>query len=301
MVSSPLTGNNDVSLLKKISVNQLIEEWKAAFQIDITGEIHNHSELCLYECNQTKLRFFTPSDVAGSGNLYEQLQQFDWFYMPHKWEHTVALEDLKTCKKVLEVGAAFGDFIESGTSAGLDIQGIELNEAAVAIAQEKNLPVIAMNLEDFANQYPESQDAVCSFQVLEHIAEPTSFINASIEALKPNGKLIFCVPNIKSFLGYQYNLLDMPPHHMLQWSEDSFKALEELFPLKLEKVVYEPLSSYHVSSYLHAHSQHFRTITPLSQIVFNRLTIPIYEKLLQFGLRKQLIGQSIYVQFRKVS
>jgi 2-polyprenyl-3-methyl-5-hydroxy-6-metoxy-1,4-benzoquinol methylase len=301
MVASPLTGSSETSLLKRFSTDKLVEDWKTAFQIDISEEVHNHSEICLYECNQTKLRFFSPSDVAGSGKLYEQLQRFDWFYMPHKWEHGVALGDLKDCKQVLEVGSAFGDFIESGIKSGLKIQGLELNEAAVTICQEKKLPVSRVDLEDFANQYAESQDAICSFQVLEHIPDPKSFIDASLKALKPDGKLIFCVPNIESFLGHQYNLLDMPPHHMLQWSEDAFKALEKIFPLKLEKVIREPLEAYHVSAYIHAYGQHFSSITPLSRILFNRLTIPVYERLLHFGLRKKLTGQSLYVQFRKVS
>jgi 2-polyprenyl-3-methyl-5-hydroxy-6-metoxy-1,4-benzoquinol methylase len=301
MVASPLTGSSETSLLKRYSTDKLVEDWKTTFQIDISEEIHNHSEICLYECNQTKLRFFSPSDVAGSGKLYEQLQQFDWFYMPHKWEHGVALGDLKDCKQVLEVGSAFGDFIESGIKSGLNIQGLELNEAAVTVCQEKKLPVSRVDLEDFANQYPESQDAICSFQVLEHIPDPKSFIDASLKALKSNGQLIFCVPNVESFLGHQYNLLDMPPHHMLQWSEDAFKALEKIFPLKLEKVIREPLETYHVSAYIHAYGRYFNSITPLSRILFNRLTIPVYERLLHFGLRKKLTGQSLYVQFRKVS
>jgi 2-polyprenyl-3-methyl-5-hydroxy-6-metoxy-1,4-benzoquinol methylase len=301
MIMSPLTGDNDISLIKKLPTEQLIKDWKTVFKIDISDEIHDCSEIHLYECNQTKLRFFSPSNLAGSGKLYEQLQQFDWFYIPHKWEHDVALEDLQDCKQVLEVGSAFGDFVESGIKVGLNIQGLELNEAAVTICQKKNLPVSRVDLEDFANQYPKSQDAICSFQVLEHIPDPKSFIDASIKALRSDGKLIFCVPNIQSFLGYQYNLLDMPPHHMLQWSEDAFKALEKIFPLKLERVLREPLATYHVLAYINTYGQYFRSITPLSRILFNRLTIPVYERFLNFGLRKQLTGQSLYVQFRQIS
>jgi 2-polyprenyl-3-methyl-5-hydroxy-6-metoxy-1,4-benzoquinol methylase len=301
MVTSPLTQKEDVSLVKRISVNQLIQDWKSSMGIDISAELDGHAEICLYECQQTKLRFFTPSDVAGSGKLYEQLQKFDWFYMPRKWEHGVALEDLKGCCNVLEIGSAFGDFVAAGLKADLNIQGIELNEAAVKIAQQRNLPVKFVDLYDFAKNNPESQDAICSFQVLEHIPNPQEFIEWSIQSLKPGGKLIFCVPNVESFLGYQYNLLDMPPHHMLQWSEDAFRSLENLFPLKLEKVIREPLADYHVSAYLQAYRDHFRTINSLSSIVFNRLTIALYSKLLNMGLKKHLVGQSIYVQFRKVS
>lgn len=301
MTTSPLTKTENVSLLKRISAEQLIKDWKRGLNIDISNELDGTSEISLYECNQTKLRFFTPANAAGSGKLYEKLQKFDWFYMPHKWEHDIALQDLEDCQDVLEVGAAFGDFVAAGIKAGLNITGIELNEAAIEVAQQKHLPVNFVDLHTFSEQYPESQDAVCSFQVLEHISDPTEFIQWSIDCLKPNGKLIFCVPNIESFLGHQYNILDMPPHHMLQWSERSFRALENLFSIKLERVEREPLASYHVSSYVRVYGDYFRKVMPLSRLLFNRLTMKIYDRLLNLGLRKKLIGQSIYVQFRKVS
>jgi 2-polyprenyl-3-methyl-5-hydroxy-6-metoxy-1,4-benzoquinol methylase len=301
MTTSPLTKTDNVSLLKQVSADQLIRDWKRDLDIDISDELNGASEVSLYECNQTKLRFFTPVDTAGSGRLYAQLQKFDWYYMPHKWEYGVAFKDLMDCKNILEVGAAFGGFVEAGIKKGLSIQGIELNEAAVRTAQQRNIPVSFINLNDFAMEYPESQDAVCSFQVLEHISDPTEFIQWSIDCLKPGGKLIFCVPNVESFLGLQSSILDMPPHHMLQWSEQSFKSLENLFSIKLEKIEREPLASYHVPYYVRAYGNYFRGITPLNRLLFNRLTMKMYDRVLNLGLRKKLIGQSIYVQFRKIS
>jgi 2-polyprenyl-3-methyl-5-hydroxy-6-metoxy-1,4-benzoquinol methylase len=299
-VSSPLTGSNDVTLLTNIPTSQLIRDWQQTFQIDITNEIQGYPDIYLYQCNQTKLKFFAPSDIQGSSKLYEQLQKFDWYYMPYKWEHQVALRELLDCQKILEVGCASGSFVKLGIDVGLNIRGIELNEAAVRAAQEQNLPVEFLDLKEAATLYFESLDGVCSFQVLEHVPNPKEFINWSIQMLKPGGKLIYCVPNSKSFLQYQSNLLDMPPHHMLQWSEVSFKALEKIFPIKLEKAIFEPLASYHVSRYLDSYRIYFRSTSPLGKLFFNRYTLPCYKKCLNFGLRKLLIGQSLYVQFRKV-
>lgn len=295
---SPITGNNDVTLLKKLQAKQLIHDWKH-FQIDITEELNRHEEIYLYQCNQTQVKFFTPFDIAGSSKLYEQLQKFDWYYMPNKWEHQLALRDLLGCKDILEVGCASGSFVKSGIDAGLNIKGIELNEAAVTAAQQKNYPVERLDLKEAANLYRESLDGVCSFQVLEHVPNPKDFIKWSIQMLKPGGKLIYCVPNSESFLKYQYNLLDMPPHHMTQWSDGSFRALEKIFSIKLEKVVFEPLAQYHVSSYLAAYSSRFRSAS-LGKLLFNGYTLPLYEKCLNLGLRKLLTGQSLYVRFSKV-
>jgi 2-polyprenyl-3-methyl-5-hydroxy-6-metoxy-1,4-benzoquinol methylase len=181
----------------------------------------------------------------------------------------------------------------------LDIRGIELNDEAIKQAQQNKLPVERLDLEEAAHLYPKLFDTVCSFQVLEHVPNPKDFIHWSLELLKPGGKLILCVPNSESFLKYQYNLLDLPPHHMIQWSRKSFKALEELFPLKLEKVKYEPLASYHVLGYLHAYKEHFKSQSGLSNQLVNQRTLPFLEKCLNLGLRHLLTGQSLYVQFRK--
>lgn len=301
MIVSPITGSNNITLLEVFKSDKLIHDWIEFYNVDITNELQGYQEIYLYECNETKLKFFAPSEVTGSGKLYEQLQKFDWFYMPNKWEHQVALKNLWDSKEILEVGCAFGSFVELGIESGLNITGIELNEAAVRIAQQKNLPVKHQDLQELAELYPQSLDAVCSFQVLEHVPDPKKFINWTIQLLKPNGKLIFCVPNSESFLKYQYNLLDLPPHHMLRWSESSFRALEKIFPIKLEKVVREPLALYHVSFYVDSYNSHFSSISPLFKLIFNRYTIPVYRKLLNAGLRRFLIGQSLYVQFRKVN
>ena len=301
MHMSPLTNSQDVTLLKEFTSDQLILDWKNSFNIDISEELQDHEEIYLYQCNDTKLKFFFPFDIAGSDKLYEQLQKFDWFYMPDKWEHRIALKSLSSCNDILEVGCAFGAFVESALKLGLNAQGIELNLAAVEVAKKKNLPVESMDLQEFAEKYPLSQDAICSFQVLEHIAQPRKFIELCLQSLRPNGKLIFCVPNAESFLKYQYNLLDMPPHHMTQWTASTFKSLENIFPVKLEKVIKEPLADYHVRGYIDSYGSYFCGISPLWKIIFNRYTNRLYSYLLsKSGLRNIVVGQSIYVQFCKL-
>ncbi|WP_319421341.1 class I SAM-dependent methyltransferase [Pleurocapsa sp. FMAR1] len=300
MVFSPITGSNNITLLRTIKAEQLITSWQDSFEIDITKELNNQQNIYLYQCNETKLKFFAPSEIVGSGKLYEKLQNFNWYYMPSKWEHKIALQDLSRCENVLEIGSAFGDFVTSAINAGFNIKGIELNEAAIDIAQKKNLPVERLDLEEAVKLYRESLDGVCSFQVLEHVTNPKDFITWSIQMLKPGGKLIYCVPNSESFLKYQDNLLDMPPHHMLQWSKKSLIALEKLFPIKVEKIIYEPLAEYHIFSYLNAYNNYFRSVFPLTKLIFNRYSLPLYEKCLRLGLRRLLIGQSIYIQFRKI-
>jgi 2-polyprenyl-3-methyl-5-hydroxy-6-metoxy-1,4-benzoquinol methylase len=299
-VKSPITGLANITLLEQIKTDQLIRDWYHVFQIDIADELAGHDCIDLYQCNQTKLKFYWPHNVAGSDRLYEKLQEFDWFYAKSKWEYQVSLRDIVHCQQVLEVGSGFGYFIERALKLGLTIQGLELNASAAKIAQSNDLPVKNQDLSEFSSLYPSSQDAVCSFQVLEHIPQPKEFIKNCILALKPGGKLIFCVPNSDSFLKEQYNLLDMPPHHMTRWCRETFEALENIFPIVLESVKFEPLAPYHVTSFLDVYASKYRNRSKVYKLFFNRFSIPFYNRILKLGARHFFKGQSLYVKFRKL-
>ncbi|MDJ0661021.1 MAG: class I SAM-dependent methyltransferase [Crocosphaera sp.] len=299
-VVSPLTGSSSVRLLERMPAQKLIDDWKLHTQLDITEELKGHPEIYLYQCEQTKLNFFAPLDTVGSGNLYAQLDKFEWYYSDDKWEYSLALQDLSGCNNVLEVGSGFGFFIEKAQSKGIKITGLELNEHAVKVAEDKQLPVKPLDLQNVAENAPESYDAVCSFQVLEHVSNPKDFIRWSVEVLKPGGKLILGVPNAHSFLKHQYCLLDMPPHHMTQWSAETFKSLENLFPIKLIKVKIEPLADCHVTGYLTSYRDYWCSVSPLGKFVFSEPAMSYYETILNQGLRKWFPGQTLYVEFKKI-
>jgi SAM-dependent methyltransferase len=300
VILSPLTKNKDVSLLSSINAKQLIDDWKGSFAIDITKELAGIPQIDLYRCNETGLRFFVPASVAGGEHLYTQLQKFEWYYMPWKWEHEALYSRLKAEEKILEVGCATGSFVERLCSDGFDAEGIEFNLAAVAKAQDKKLPVSTVDLVTLANSKPMAYDVVCSFQVLEHVSDPAAFISGCIALLKPKGRLVICVPNNDSFLKYQYSLLDMPPHHMTQWSVNAFRALEKLYPLRLAYVRYEPLAQYHIDGYIFAHKKRLLEASSFFRLFLNRYTLPLARFVLHSGLRRFCRGQSIYVEFIKL-
>jgi len=303
MVLSPLTGTSEVALLKTFETEKLIEGWQSTFGIDIREEFRGVTTIYLYQCSRTKLNFFQPDAAMGSDKLYEQLEAFDWYYIPDKWEHKVAIGDLKGCSKVLEVGCGFGEFVRRlRNDCGIDALGLELNQSAVAIGKKNGIPILPHNLADFSLQHPSTFDAVCGFQVLEHVNRPREFIESALKLLKPGGKLIFCVPNAGSFLRHTQNLLDMPPHHMLRWSIESFESLQNLFPLRLDRIKLEPLAAYHIDYYLNAQHGRFLKSNPLlSRLFFNRFTLTFLRRGLLAGGRKFYVGQSLYAVLRKIS
>ena len=297
---SPLTGDDNVSELSEIPCDFIIDGYARSFGIDISAIMGNVSHVKMLQCNATGFKFYHPSHLAGDGKFYAALQRYPWYYMGWKWEHQITYDYLDAHEKVLEVGCATGDFLEKLAQKVKAVKGLELNKKAASAAVARKLPVATTTIEAYARLNPEKYDTVCSFQVLEHIADVRSFLQASIEALKPGGKLIVSVPNNDSFIkNNQEALLNMPPHHMGLWDKNSLQRLTDLFPLRLQDVFYEPLQRYHYKVYLSGLISKYVKVRLLAKVLIRCSNLLRLHQWVHFR-RKKIIGHSILVIFNKV-
>jgi SAM-dependent methyltransferase len=297
----PLCHSVNHTFVDSVRTEELIEKWQEMLVIDVSDELKGITKIDLWTCNHCQLRYFFPDNLVGSSRLYAQLEKFDWYYMKYKWEHDVAINDLQDCQKVLEIGCGFGDFVQQARiEHSLNVEGIELNESAVQEAKHRGLPVWHLDLEDAARQFTGQYDAVCSFQVIEHVSNPKDFLEWSCMLLKPGGKLILGIPNADSFLKYQFNILDMPPHHMTRWDHQVLSSLPDLFPLRLLHLKKEPLAAYHVVEYVNAHFSHigrYRIMQPICRPVLKN---GFAQFLKCKRLRQYLTGQTLYASFYRI-
>jgi SAM-dependent methyltransferase len=302
---SPLTKSNRIDLVDLLTVEKLIEDWKNVFSIDISEErISRYEKIHLFRCQDTQLLFYYPFDIAGSENLYNSLSRFDWYYMPGKWEHDVAAKSLEKCSRVLEIGAGYGAFIDRLVKDNFtEAIGIEQNKNAIKLAQEKDIPILDLTLDEISEKYREYFDVVCIFQVLEHATDPLEFLEKIIALIKDNGKIIVSVPNSQSFAQHDSNhLLDQPPHHMHRWNKQSFLSLSKILPIKLTKIRFEPLAKYHIDWFLNIQRSRVakRRLTRKASIfVLNEILAPILKRSLV--ARKLVKGHTLYVEFAKKS
>jgi 2-polyprenyl-3-methyl-5-hydroxy-6-metoxy-1,4-benzoquinol methylase len=289
-----------VKLVETLSVKNITDEWWTKFNIDIEEEMKGCRDLDLYHCQDCDLQFFHPV-LEGSGQLYAQLQATDYYYIPDKWEHSVAIKAIKSGSRILEVGCAQGDFVGRALKEKkADSYGIELNPAAVDAARQLGNPVEIRKLEELVSQQAGNFDFVCSFHVLEHVANPGKFIQDCIDLLKIDGQLILCVPNNHSFIRLEKNLiLNQPPHHISRWSKRVFENLQKYFPLQLEKILFEPLPQYHLDWYANVQFNRIpriKGLTGLSYRLIYKLAVPILRRTEGYKL---LRGQGIYASYRK--
>ena len=299
-VKSPLVLNGKVVHIKDVSVSKIIKDYMQ-FGIDKSYILKDIKSLSLYKCVSSSYEFFHPFDISGDSRFYEGLQRFDWYYMPWKWEHEITKSYLRDGHSLLEVGCAHGAFL-SAINKQVKLKtsiGLELNQTTPK--DEKTFKIINQNIQDFQKNNYEKFDVVCSFQVLEHISEVRLFLDAKVNCLKKGGRLVISVPNNESLLLRGDPVLNKPPHHLGRWCSTSLQYLENVFPIKLVDMHYEPLQQYHVESFVNVEN-YSRYPTVVQKVLrnidvitgrFNKLKNKVENK------RESIIGHTVLAVFEK--
>jgi 2-polyprenyl-3-methyl-5-hydroxy-6-metoxy-1,4-benzoquinol methylase len=300
-IQSTLDNEGKAILKETIPVNDLVVGYKKQFGIEVQHFFNGIKDIKIYECINTKYRFFYPFNIDGDGSFYQFLQKFDWYYMPWKWEHEMTKNTLNGHEKILEVGCGGLGFVDKMSKLGFDVTGLELNEDSVLKAKRNGFNVFNETIQEHSTGYFGKYDIVCSYQVVEHITNVKSFIQAQVDCLKKGGRLFISVPNNDSFIKYtKGGLLNFPPHHMGLWNTKSLTSLEALFNLKVEKVLFEPLQEYHFDWFVSSVFQKLVNKNKLVKLVFDRYT---FKRLFRLFVRKNMSkihGHSIMVIYKKV-
>jgi 2-polyprenyl-6-hydroxyphenyl methylase/3-demethylubiquinone-9 3-methyltransferase len=125
-------------------------------------------------------------------------------------------------KQVLDVGCGGGILAEALAQKGANVTGIDMAELSLKVARlhlhESGLEVDYQlsTVEDFAADNAARFDIVTCLELLEHVPDPASVIDAAVRCLKPDGLLFLSTlnRNPKSFalgiLGAEYILGLLP-------------------------------------------------------------------------------------------
>lgn len=162
---------------------------------------------------------------------------------------------------ILDVGCGGGLLAEALASEGARVIGIDMGEAPLSVAKlhllESGLDVDyrQTTAEALAQEEPEAFDAVTCLEMLEHVPDPASVVNACAQLVRPGGKVFFSTinRNPKSWLfavvGAEYILRLLPkgthdyrkfirPSELENWARRSDLQIENITGM-----TYNPLTA----------------------------------------------------------
>ena len=111
-------------------------------------------------------------------------------------------------KRVLDIGCGGGILSDSMARRGASVLGIDLASKSLKVAQlhaleagTENVEYREIAAETLAVEAPHSFDVVTCMEMLEHVPDPSSIVNACAALVKPGGWVFFSTinRNVKSF------------------------------------------------------------------------------------------------------
>jgi 2-polyprenyl-3-methyl-5-hydroxy-6-metoxy-1,4-benzoquinol methylase len=167
------------------------------------------------KCRQCGLLHVSPQLKAGiQDEIYKDSKTADhWILLQKKtkeqsWnaekKFLPALREMEKLMpqggKLLDVGCSIGQFLDLARDKGWEVEGVELNEDAAAVARrEYGLTVHNKKLEDVGFE-PESFDVITLWGVFEHLTDPNAMLRDVRKLLKPGGLVLLFVPNGHSLI-----------------------------------------------------------------------------------------------------
>ena len=221
---------------------------KYARMVTILEGMWRRGAVNVVKCDACEFCYADPF-VAGTPEFYN-LEAPDTPYPRDKWEYRRTLQQLarwsETASTLLDVGAGKGYFLSQLIGRGWDPRNLMAAEFSTSgRAAIERLGVECRPGDVRSLSADRRFDAICMFQVLEHLDGYDELFAAIAGLSKPNVHLFIAVPNgaridFNERLGL---LLDFPPNHISRWTPRSVQILADKYGWTLESCELEPKAS----------------------------------------------------------
>lgn len=166
-------------------------------------------------------------------------------------------------KKVIDVGCGGGILSEAMSSLGADVKGIDMGEAPLAVAklhlEESKLDIDyeRITAEEIADREAGTYDVVTCLEMLEHVPDPASVIQACMTLVKPGGHVFFSTINrnpkayLFAIVGAEYilNMLPKGTHDYAKFIQpaelNNYARKAGLEVLHMTGLTYNPITKHY--------------------------------------------------------
>lgn len=154
-------------------------------------------------------------------------------------------------KKVCDIGCGGGILSESMAKCGATVTGLDMGKAPLSVARlhamesELEIDYQQITAEEFAENNAEEYDVVTCMEMLEHVPDPASVIEACCTLVKPGGSVYFSTINrnpkayLFAIVGAEYLMKMLPrgthdytrfikPSELDSWARTAGLALDNL-------------------------------------------------------------------------
>jgi 2-polyprenyl-3-methyl-5-hydroxy-6-metoxy-1,4-benzoquinol methylase len=194
-------------------------------------------------------------DVAyfeGDGSVYGSVaRRFDpAMFLQRQWTAgRLALAERELPRRVagarlLEVGCAYGLFLDAARKRGFDVTGVELSTSAAAHARD------TLGLEVHTAQLADAPlngifDVICAWDTLEHVPDPVAFWAAVRPLLADDGVVLFSTPYFSSLparvLRTRWWTLK-PTEHIWHFTPRTHRTVAQQSGMRVTRTVRSPLA-----------------------------------------------------------
>lgn len=146
--------------------------------------------------------------------------------------------------RMLEIGSAYGLFLDAARARGYDVTGVELSKNAADHARE------TLGLSIHSSQLADAPlegrfDVVCAWDTIEHVPDPVAFWTAVRRLVADDGVVLFSTPYFSSLparvLRARWWTLK-PIEHIWHFTPRTHRLVAEQAGMRVTRIVRNPLA-----------------------------------------------------------
>ena len=241
MVACPACTQTDNSVERTYSVLDAATHLLPAGRDPVGHARLNEALRALFDGDRVDVRrcrscglWFAQPFVAGTAEIYNLVTGGCEFYPSRRFEFELTIRALRSRpgSPLLEVGAGDGAFLRRARDAGVLERALATEYDARALASLRLIPGVSTaqrSLPELAADSDERFDAICMFQVLEHLDSVDEVFAALRKLTAGRGQLFISVPNADSVTAQEEltGFWEMPPNHIGRWTTRAIERVAD--------------------------------------------------------------------------